>query len=77
MDEHVHEWVLYKGVGATCKCAKTLNNQEIESRLNATERLSAEDARNCLGKLRGTVQKTSAEALRAYADTLERKHDTS
>lgn len=41
--------------------------------LNAAEGLSAEDARNCLGKLRGTVQKTSAEALRAYADIREGK----
>ena len=83
MSEHVHEWeygydvgfvgIAVEGIFAECECGEKMGYWDMEVRLNATERLSAENARNCLVKLRGTVQKTSAEALRAYVDIREGK----
>ena len=82
MAEHVCEWTMYKGLGATCKCGEVLDYQETNRRLNeydklkrATERLSAEEAR----QLAASVTPITDEAHRlvlcgyAYADILEGK----
>ena len=87
MTEHVHEWMVsyVRGVvfaicnaldeegNATCRAE--LSPSEIDSRLNATERLSALDsaylyARTAMLK---DVPDNIKDALRAYADTLEGK----
>jgi len=87
MTEHVHEWGMYKhkGGGATCKCGAVINNPTIEARLNATERLSAEDAiasayeikQHDYARLAKVWRYKDSEilhdALKAYADILERK----
>lgn len=43
MEEHVHVWKI-RGAGFRCKdfpkCPAKLSNEEVETRLNATERLS-------------------------------------
>lgn len=78
MNEHEHEW----GVGlhpkflhavVRCKhegCAAWLTIDQANARLNATERLSAEDAKRALSRwLPADVSK----AIRAYADILEGK----
>jgi len=83
MTEHVHEWGMYKhkGGGATCKCGAVINNPTIEARLNATERLSAETAKNLLEAYKtGQINiyfamSTIRSTLQAYADILEGKHD--
>ena len=84
MTEHVCEWRATVGVrshkwedGCECflakcrniDCNKTLSWADVEARLNATERLSAEDAR-----VIGQVHEGKTEdILRAYADMLEEK----
>ena len=70
-DEHVHEWIPWEGNPwfFTCKdenCPRVLDILETTERVNATERLSAEDARVIADKHGG---KTKAILL-AYADTL-------
>ena len=92
MTEHVHEWKLTVG-HSNCKachyssiegvacceiCNESIGPTEIERRLNATERLSAEDARQgteFLSRVRNSRGYGFANALRAYADILEGKDD--
>lgn len=49
MPEHVHKWKwvygLGDGIAAACECGVHLAPEEVNRRLNATERLSAEDAK--------------------------------
>ena len=86
MAEHVHEWQLtfkpdsFRRV--RCKhCPEQMLDYDIERRLNATERLSAEDARETEKEIRGASPasdlfprwKRRSDALKAYADTLEGK----
>ena len=75
MDEHVHEWRWrYLGAIPKCKvdgCGKSMHYDEVERRLNATERLSAEDATVIANGW--TSNATLRDTLRAYADTLEGK----
>ena len=76
MAEHVHEWgVWHEGMewGTGCKeCFEGMDDNELERRLNATERLSAEVARDC-GEAGGIYKKENRDALQAYADILEGK----
>ena len=75
MTEHVHEWIpeVYgQGfIGASCECEEVLTEAEVGLRLNATERLSAEDARTVSRGWR--PEERLNVVLRAYADTLEEK----
>ena len=76
--QHECEWYMCANpageIYAMCRdirChGKVLKRDEIESRLNATERLSAEDARY-YGELSGIT--LIRDAMIAYADTLEGK----
>ena len=82
MAEHVHEWELsFHGMGQAfrceCKdpqCRKKLDYKEAETRINATERLSAKIARDVwsVTDLPNLLTLERA-ALRAYADILEAK----
>ena len=92
MTEHVHEWVLRSGrtklfnsVIAWCPCGEELSTKEVERHLNATERLSAEEARGLIALLEwmaeamkkldldeGKVGDWNWSCLRAYADALAR-----
>lgn len=77
MDEHVHEWklkaYLYIGVPvfrcAVKNCNAVLPVKEAEARLNATERLSAED----VFPEGFAIVHPNLSKLIAYADTLEEK----
>jgi len=79
MTEHVHEWKWLSGYskeqkahisGIMCLCGEQMSIKEAEARLNATERLSAKNAR----RARYGYQYTDVdEALTAYADILEGK----
>ena len=87
MTEHVHEWILdtYRDpdepeglqIGMFCwhkGCNERRYRTEAEARLNATERLSAELAReigDCL--YAGIIDHERKSAVLAYADTLEGK----
>ncbi len=86
MSEHVHEWSVdhevleeisplgtpYGRVFAYCGCGENIFNDEIVRRLNATERLSAEDALGTGVHLRTLIGwKKSARMLEAYTDALE------
>jgi hypothetical protein len=74
MEEHVHEWVWTGSMWEPYECKQcgagvTLTKEQADARINATERLSAEDAR-----VIGQVHEGKTEdMLRAYADTLEGK----
>ncbi len=75
MTEHVHEWeLIFKPDSfrrVRCKhCPEQMLDYDIERRLNATDRLSAEDVREAciLGWVKGIRDK-----MQAYADTLEGK----
>ena len=74
MTEHVHEWVAivnkdnWKRI--VCACGAHMRTHEIEARLNATERLSAEDAAYFAEETRMISLRDS---LRAYANILEGK----
>ena len=75
MTEHVCEWeVVWREDGRPEWMSKkrdaVLSPNEITARLNATERLSAEDAR---GAIPQQINKRMADALQAYADILEGK----
>ena len=89
MTEHVHRWYLY-GVGhspdanlrAVClECKEQMTVWDIEARLNATERLSAEDAQHLLSMWQAYIAPkmsgwdTSAANLGAYANILEGKDE--
>ena len=86
MTEHVHEWAVdhqilpdvvegtdihYGECFAYCGCGAELRCHEIQSLLNATERLSAEDAREIERYVKYAGDQ--APELSAYADTLEDK----
>ena len=81
MTDHVHEWGADVGDGivALCKdptCHESLDWDEIDRRLNATERLSAEDAIE-IAKSRGDIFDDEADTLEAYAAALEGEDDLS
>ena len=91
MSEHVHEWGFPELAPADIKnfawceiagCIATLTIEEVVCRLNATERLSAEDARETADDVHGDwwpLEGTSPyeDALRAYAAALEGDDDLS
>ena len=79
MTEHVHEWkpeydVEVYGESFQCGCGDMMATDEIARRLNATERLSAEDA---LDASEDSYEANSlpapkhVAALKAYASALE------
>jgi len=81
MTEHVHDWGADVGDGivALCKdptCHKSLDWDEIDRRLNATDRLSAEDAREISSEVHSAWwplegKSPYEDGLRAYAAELE------
>ena len=76
-DKHVHEWTISIG-GVFCvnmDCQEEMSFDEAEARLDATERLSAEDARHIIEFWdNSTSMRTVADKnLRTYADILEGK----
>jgi hypothetical protein len=86
MTEHVkecrhpdgHEWrVTFKSsdnlYGACTRCPALLPIAEAERRFNATERLSAKEAKEIAFYLPVTIWKQTKKRLRAYADILEGK----
>ena len=79
--EHVCEWKvilsLSKNIYAVCPtCDACMDKEEIEARLNATERLSAELATAILGFITRKLGVWHwTEALIAYANILEGKDD--
>jgi len=86
MTEHVHEWGhLLVGFRSAphidkyiCDCGADLGNKEVERRLNATERLSALQAKELIVFAMGSTrvsQPELADALQAYADILEGKDE--
>ncbi len=82
MKEHVHDWVIgaYEISGAPqaypycIECGLPMPRNEAESRLNATERLSAEDAREIERYVKYAGDQ--APELSAYADALEDTHES-
>ena len=75
MTEHVHDLKVMlsisKNIYAVCpQCDECMDKEEIETRLNATERLSAEDARRISNR---KLPVSEHEELQAYADILEGK----
>ena len=83
MTEHVHEWEVifcadnsFRRVRcAITNCFEQMSDAEIECRLNATERLSAGDAREiamCVSKA-CVPQCECSHNLQAYANILEGK----
>ena len=91
MSECEHEWeigLISKGVQlefvgecAVDGCNEVLSQKEVNCRLNATERLSAEDAREASRLLRllktqnVMVLASTRHAIKTYADILESKDD--
>ena len=81
MTKHVHEWAIHITGKVHCEeCGVVLKPTKADAMLNATERLSAEDAliiANAIDKLAystdGKDGGKSTKALRAYADKLEGK----
>ncbi len=85
MTEHVHVWEgipHFMGALFRCECGEVLGHGVIERRLNATERLSAEDATKAASDVLGfdyhagpvgEEQLPHLRALRAYAATLKEK----
>ena len=74
-----HEWEINLRQRCTLTiecvhCPEVLSEEQAESRLNATERLSAEVARGLTTPAFLNEEKFQAgiDALKAYADTLER-----
>ena len=91
MTEHACKFYVAYPVGGRdyrCKCGRAATPQEIVAKLNATERLSAEDARDLAHEIKrhdyASLAKTwrykGSEALHdaavAYADILEGKDET-
>ncbi len=79
MTEHVCE---FKPMLCECECGNTLTIAEICKRANATERLSAENARwiaedyvLAYPEHLGYARSKQTDALKAYADILEGKDD--
>ena len=91
MSNHVHEWsvdhevleeisplgIPYGRVFAYCGCGENIFNDEIVRRLNATERLNAEDAIAFIEHMQSEWQGHSALAvmLEAYVAALEGEHE--
>ena len=81
MTEHVHEWEIcgdeYEHAYVCYGCTEVMGSDDpdIARALNATERLSAEDARRGANRidLSGHSDLDVMVRLRAYADTLEGK----
>ncbi len=80
MTEYVHEWELIFKLDSfrrvRCKhCPEQMLDYDIERRLNATERLSAEDARTMafVSEHDELISSSGIRRLRAYADILEGK----
>jgi hypothetical protein len=77
MDEHVHEWEMrYNYVCPECKiCGAAMTLTELESRLNATERLKATKAQlyseHIIEEPPFLIDECAAD-LKAYADILDR-----
>ena len=82
MGEHVHEWKRSSQRWGAYYCANDscdefLNSEDVEARLNATERLSADRARiasimaSKMPSEFGEIKDNLIDALDAYADTLE------
>ena len=70
---HVHEWVAHYdqvvyGESFQCECGDLMATDEIARRLNATERLSAEDAEKIAIN---QTRQIDAKNLHAYAAALE------
>ena len=93
MTEHVHEWkwdIVDNDAWFYCTgCERPMGALEIEARLNATERLSAEDVVANIAQIEacefecqgGPIELNTGyirlrDALRAYADILEGKDET-
>ena len=88
MTKHVCEWLIgwepeIGEILARCErisvCDASMGPDEIEARLNATERLSAGRARGgtqFLSRIKNTPGNDFANALRAYANILEGKDET-
>ena len=71
---HKHEWIYQQSTYGhyECPCGETLHCVVAESRLNATEELSASDARLRILELElGGYAPTTIDALRAYAEALD------
>ena len=87
MTKHVCEWLIgwepeIGEILARCErisvCDASMGLDEIEARLNATERLSAADAREAARLITspiGAERFSEANALDAYANILEGKDD--
>ena len=91
MTEHVHEWSWEGGYskehrmyvfGIVCICGEYMPLEDATKRLNATERLSAEDARFAVKRIEDHIgyewddDEGTMFALDAYADILEGKDET-
>ena len=87
MTEHVCEWE-YAWVDSPahhvfcCRCGEFLDDDDVEARLNATERLSAVAANGLLDLMAtgipsylSSVWASWRDALQAYADILEGKDE--
>ena len=78
MTEHTKEWA--RTLGGTIRCAvcgERMSQTEELRRINATERLTAEDARTATKSIHLTHQGRWKvhDALKAYANILEGKDD--
>lgn len=80
MKEHVHEWRpsgSYDDCEWDCECGKILEGEEITRRLNAVERLSAEDATIAAVEVKLRLPNRDGGrlqlALDAYASALKEK----
>ncbi len=76
MTEHVHEWhgSPFSTRFACLYCSEVLTLDQVAIRLNATERLSAEDARTQARHSETSQGNTpQIQALKAYADMREGK----
>ncbi len=83
MTEHVHEWIWTGSMWEPYECKQcgagvTLTKDQADARINATERLSAEDARCSAEAVLGDTHGDRwiaplADDLLAYANLLEEK----
>jgi len=85
MDEHVHKWLSGEDMimcsryhVAHCECSAVMGEDELERRLNATERLPAYAAEQIADGMElnfeeGQTGYFRLQQLRAYADILEGK----
>jgi len=83
--KHVHEWIPraldWDHIDGVCcnvpGCGAQMDNEEMNARLNATERLSAEDAKEAERFVPSWEVKHNQikDALKAYANILEGKDE--